>query len=41
MGLAPCALGTGDSDLFAKIADLDYYEETSVGEFILGNKDRK
>ena len=38
MNLAPCALGTGNSDLFAKISGLDYYEESSVGEFLLGNK---
>jgi oxazoline/thiazoline dehydrogenase len=38
MGLAPCGLGGGHSDLFADAAGLDYYEETSVGEFILGTK---
>jgi len=37
MGLAPCALGGGDSDLFARAAGLDYYAETSVGEFLLGS----
>ena len=37
MGLAPCALGTGDSDRFARAASLDYYAETSVGEFLLGS----
>ncbi len=37
MNLAPCALGTGNSDLFAKISRLDYYEESSVGEFLLGS----
>lgn len=36
MGLSPCAVGTGDSDRFARVAGLDYYRETSVGEFILG-----
>jgi oxazoline/thiazoline dehydrogenase len=36
MGLAACALGVGNSDLFAEAAGTDYYEETSVGEFILG-----
>jgi oxazoline/thiazoline dehydrogenase len=36
MNLAPCALGIGDSDLFADAIGLDYYEETSVGEFALG-----
>jgi oxazoline/thiazoline dehydrogenase len=38
MDLAPCALGGGDSDLFAEAAGLDYYAETSVGEFMLGSK---
>jgi len=38
MGLAPCALGGGDSDLFAAIARTNYYAETSVGEFILGSR---
>lgn len=38
MGLAPCALGGGDSDHFARAAGLDYYEETSVGEFLLGSR---
>ncbi len=38
MGLAPCAIGAGDSDLFAHAAGLDYYIETSVGEFLLGSR---
>jgi oxazoline/thiazoline dehydrogenase len=38
MGLAPCALGCGDSDLFALAAGTNYYDETSVGEFLLGSK---
>lgn len=37
MGLAPCALGGGDADLFARTAGLDYYAEASVGEFLLGS----
>jgi SagB-type dehydrogenase family enzyme len=40
MDLAPCALGGGDSDLFARAAGLDYYAETSVGEFLLGSRPR-
>jgi SagB-type dehydrogenase family enzyme len=36
MGLAPCALGGGNADLFAAAAGLDYLEEGSVGEFALG-----
>jgi oxazoline/thiazoline dehydrogenase len=38
MDLAPCAIGGGDSDLFARAAGLDYFAETSVGEFLLGSK---
>jgi SagB-type dehydrogenase family enzyme len=38
MNLAPCALGTGNSDLFAKALKINYYGESSVGEFILGSK---
>ena len=37
MGLAPCGLGGGDSDLFARAAGTEYEAETSVGEFILGS----
>jgi SagB-type dehydrogenase family enzyme len=40
MNLAPCALGGGDADLFARAAGADYYEETSVGEFLLGSAKR-
>jgi SagB-type dehydrogenase family enzyme len=36
MGLAPCALGAGNSDFFSSLAGLNYFEETSVGEFLLG-----
>ncbi|HEX2701603.1 MAG TPA: SagB family peptide dehydrogenase [Acidimicrobiales bacterium] len=38
MGLAPCAVGGGDSDAFASLAGLEYYEETSVGEFLVGSR---
>jgi SagB-type dehydrogenase family enzyme len=38
MGLAPCALGGGDSELFSKVAGLDPYEEPAVGEFLLGSR---
>jgi SagB-type dehydrogenase family enzyme len=38
MGLAPCALGSGNSDVFAQAAGPDYYAETSVGEFMLGSR---
>jgi SagB-type dehydrogenase family enzyme len=37
MGLAPCAIGGGDADLFARAAGVDYYAETSMGEFLLGS----
>jgi len=36
MGLAPCALGAGDSDCFARATGLDFRAESSVGEFLLG-----
>ncbi|HBB33911.1 MAG TPA: dehydrogenase [Cyanobacteria bacterium UBA8803] len=38
MNLAPCAVGCGNSDLFAAAVGTDYYAETSVGEFILGSR---
>jgi SagB-type dehydrogenase family enzyme len=38
MGLAPCALGGGNSDIFAVAACTDYNAETSVGEFLLGSR---
>ncbi|HEY2574032.1 MAG TPA: SagB family peptide dehydrogenase, partial [Verrucomicrobiaceae bacterium] len=38
MNLAPCGLGGGNSDLFAEAANLDYWEETSVGEFMLSGR---
>jgi SagB-type dehydrogenase family enzyme len=38
MGLAPCALGGGSSDLFSRLAGLDYYAESQVGEFLLGTR---
>jgi SagB-type dehydrogenase family enzyme len=38
MGLGGCALGGGDADRFAEAAGLGYYEEGSVGEFMLGTR---
>jgi oxazoline/thiazoline dehydrogenase len=38
MDLAPCAIGGGNSDLFAQTTGINYLDETSVGEFILGSK---
>jgi SagB-type dehydrogenase family enzyme len=40
MGLAACAIGGGDSDLFARAAGTNYYVEGSIGEFILGRAPR-
>jgi oxazoline/thiazoline dehydrogenase len=37
MNLAPCAIGTGNSDLCAQVVGTAYYAETSVGEFLLGS----
>ncbi|MFI0241765.1 SagB family peptide dehydrogenase [Streptomyces sp. NPDC016845] len=36
MGLAPCGLGNGDADLSARVLGLDYLQESSVGDFLLG-----
>jgi SagB-type dehydrogenase family enzyme len=41
MNLAPCALGAGDADLFARATGNDYYAESSVGEFLLGSRSRE
>ncbi len=38
LSLAPCALGAGNSDVFARALGSDYYDETSVGEFLLGSR---
>jgi SagB-type dehydrogenase family enzyme len=38
MRLAPCGVGAGDSDLFARAAGIDYYAEPAVGEFLLGSR---
>ena len=38
MGLAPCALGSGDGYSLAAAAGLNYLQESSVGEFMLGSK---
>ncbi|MFD0776074.1 SagB family peptide dehydrogenase, partial [Streptomonospora algeriensis] len=39
MGLAPCGLGNGDADLAARVLGLEYLEEASVGDFLLGSRD--
>lgn len=36
MGLAPCALASGDSDASARALGLGWADEPSVGEFIIG-----
>jgi hypothetical protein len=38
MDLAACALGGGNASQFAEIAHLNYYVESSVGEFMIGNR---
>ena len=37
MGLAPCALGAGDSGRFSRLAGTDPYTESTVGEFMIGS----
>lgn len=37
MGMAPCALAVGDSDLSARALGLDWRLESSIGEFVLGS----
>jgi SagB-type dehydrogenase family enzyme len=34
--LGCCAVGNGNADLFAEICGHDFYEESSVGEFVIG-----
>lgn len=36
MGLAPCAVGGGDSQFFADAVGTDFFAETTVAEFLLG-----
>lgn len=38
MGLAGCAIGTGDTDQSARAFRLDWREESAVGEFVLGSR---
>jgi oxazoline/thiazoline dehydrogenase len=38
MDLAPCSVGCGNSDVFARAAGTDYCAESSVGELLLGSK---
>ncbi|WP_214409266.1 SagB/ThcOx family dehydrogenase [Sphaerisporangium fuscum] len=41
MGLAPCALGSGDADLAARAFGLDWVRESSVGDFLIGGAPRE
>ena len=36
MALAPCAIGSGNSETFARLTGIDPLEEGPVGEFALG-----
>ncbi|WP_336209464.1 SagB family peptide dehydrogenase [Nonomuraea sp. LPB2021202275-12-8] len=38
LGLAPCAVGTGDGRAFAAAAGLDPLAEPAVGDFVLGSR---
>lgn len=38
MNLAPCALGLGNSDRFSRLTRTSYYQESSLGEFMLGSR---
>jgi SagB-type dehydrogenase family enzyme len=38
MDLAPCAIGSGDSDRFARLIGTAMHVESSVGEFLLGSR---
>jgi SagB-type dehydrogenase family enzyme len=38
MGLAPCGLGLGNSTRFCRLAKTSWYEESSIGEFMLGSQ---
>jgi SagB-type dehydrogenase family enzyme len=37
LGIGACALGSGDSDLFARATNIPYYQESSIAEFALGS----
>ncbi len=40
LGLSPCGIGSGDSELFARVTGLDPVVEGTVGDFILGGPPR-
>lgn len=37
MKIGGCAIGTGNTDRFCRMTDMDYLQEGSIGEFMLGN----
>jgi SagB-type dehydrogenase family enzyme len=39
MGLATCAIGGGDADLYARAAGTDPWAQATVGEMVLGSRD--
>jgi SagB-type dehydrogenase family enzyme len=41
LGLAPCALGLGDSAVFSQAVGVPVTEESSVAEFMLGSRPRR
>jgi len=40
LGLAVSALGSGDSDRFARVFNTDFFAESSVGEMIVGGAEK-
>lgn len=38
MNLAACALGGGNSDVFCRVAGTEFWQESTVGEFLLGER---
>jgi len=40
MGLAGCAIGTNNIDLFAKMTGIEFHIEGPVGQFALGRGGR-
>ena len=40
MNLAPCAIGNGNSQRFARLTGIPFFEEGTIGEFLLGSLPR-
>jgi SagB-type dehydrogenase family enzyme len=38
LGLAPCAVGSGDSRALSLLIEADIHEETTIGEFLIGSR---